>query len=162
MASAQGRIAICNGCGEEKLIVYGWSTREGKLCQTCEWAKQKEKKLSKTRVFPQKTKPFAPKITGRLKEKRKTDAEVNAKIWASRPHVCFESGEPLGNKPEAFMFSHVLSKGAHPELRHDPNNIVLHSFESHQKWEFGKNRESMETFKKKREYIETNGRNSRT
>jgi hypothetical protein len=58
-------------------------------------------------------------------------------IWAERPHFSEVSGRYLGEMPMSYYFSHVLSRGAYPELSHDKRNIVLMTLDEHQLWEFG-------------------------
>ncbi len=45
-------------------------------------------------------------------------------IWERRPHRCQVCGYPL-RKPIANVFSHIYSKGAHPSLKYEPQNIQL-------------------------------------
>lgn len=128
------RIAICSRCGEERRIVFGWSTRNRKLCTKCNnQRKPKKKSISKSVSKP-------------LREKKAEDEKVNGYIWNSRKHQCIECLAPLPSPPKKHYFSHLLSKGAHPELRFSPKNIVLHCFVCHQKWEFGGSRKEMRTY----------------
>ena len=106
------------------------------------------------------TKPIKKSPTRALMDKRKRDKELNDHIWSIRRHVCVECGfdlERYGKKPPKIVFSHVLSKGSHPELRFDEDNIVLHCKTCHQKWEFGGNRENMETYRLKLPYMQQHG-----
>ena len=64
--------------------------------------------------------------------------------WAHKIHVCEEYMKPL-DWYSAVYISHILSKGAHPEMAHDPRNVNILSFDAHQKWETG-NRETMRIF----------------
>ena len=48
--------------------------------------------------------------------------------------------------------SHILTKGAHPSLRHDKRNINLVCMEHHQIWEFG-DRKSMKIYEKNKPII---------
>jgi hypothetical protein len=43
------------------------------------------------------------------------------------------------------MFSHILSKGSQPKLRHVKANINILCLECHQKWEFG-DKKSMDIY----------------
>jgi len=65
-------------------------------------------------------------------------------VWAHKPHICEEYMRPL-DWYSAVYISHILSRGAHPEMAYDPRNTNILSFEAHQKWENG-NRESMRIY----------------
>ena len=131
---SKSRVKKCSSCGDEKRIVKGWSTRFPK-CQHCVWTEDPPRSKAKK------------KVSSKLKSDREKDWEVGRKIWAERPHYCVETGEYLGTVLRKVYLSHLLSKGAHPELRHDPRNIVLHSASAHQRWEFGKNRHETKTYR---------------
>lgn len=141
---ANPRISVCDGCGNESKIVKGWSTRASKLCMTC---KLKED-------IGKKKKPVAA-VTPRHITKLNMDDIINKEIWEERPHVCEECGDNLPKIPVKSYFSHLLSKGAHPELRHDKDNIVLHCKPCHNKWEFAHNfRQSSATYRKHLAYMQ--------
>lgn len=74
-------------------------------------------------------------------------------VWEHKPHICEETMQPLRNY-SAVHCSHILTRGAYPEMAHDPRNINLLCFEMHNKWENGK-REEMRIFKKNEKIIET-------
>jgi hypothetical protein len=59
--------------------------------------------------------------------KRKTTGEKDLflRIWNTRKHFCTNCGVSLGKEPKVGYFSHIKSKGAHPELRLDESNISL-------------------------------------
>jgi hypothetical protein len=64
------------------------------------------------------------------------ELDMFIEIWKERPHFSEISGEPLGSFNVAY-FSHILSKGAHPEHRLNKKNIVLKTIEEHTLWEVG-------------------------
>ena len=64
--------------------------------------------------------------------------------WNHYPHYCQESMRPL-YEYSAVYISHILTRGAHPEMAHDPRNVNILSFEQHNKWENGK-RENMRIY----------------
>lgn len=64
--------------------------------------------------------------------------------WDHYPHRCAETMRPL-NQYSAVYVSHILTRGAHPEMAHDPRNVNILSFECHNQWENGK-RENMRIF----------------
>jgi hypothetical protein len=67
--------------------------------------------------------------------------------WAKSTKSCSECDLPLMYFNPAFL-SHILSKGAYPELRLDPENIQIHCFDCHQQWEFG-DKKSMKCYNEK-------------
>ncbi len=71
-------------------------------------------------------------------KKFKNQIELFEWIWENRPHVSEISGKPLLPKGNMFwhhQFLHVLSKGAYPSMKLDPNNIMLATKEEHEKQE---------------------------
>lgn len=62
------------------------------------------------------------------------------KIWHERPHYSYVSGVFLGHEPMTYFFSHVLSRGAHPEASTDPDNIVFMTLQEHSDWEFNRHK----------------------
>jgi 5-methylcytosine-specific restriction endonuclease McrA len=157
------RIARCDYCFTPHVeIVRGCSTRAGKMCIVCESKRVTALRLEKfkERVAAENIVPYKAsyaKITERQKDKQSRDKELNSEIWASRPHVCDNCGKNLPATPIKSFFSHLLTKGAHPELRFDPENIVLSCVPCHNLWEFGKNRETMATYQKHIAYMIKNG-----
>lgn len=66
-------------------------------------------------------------------KKGKGEKELFLRIWAKRPHKSELSGEPLPLF-DAWCFSHILPKGAYPELRLEEENIVLLTRQEHYEW----------------------------
>lgn len=64
--------------------------------------------------------------------------------WDHYPHQCAETMRPL-NQYSATYISHILTRGAHPEMAHDPRNVNILSFEQHNRWENG-DRKNMRIF----------------
>ena len=62
-------------------------------------------------------------------------------VWAHRPHYCEECMKPL-NEYSAVHVSHILSRGAFPNMAYDIRNINILCYNCHSKWENG-DRESM-------------------
>lgn len=50
------------------------------------------------------------------------------------PHVCENCGKPIEH-PWATNVSHILTRGSHPEMAHDPRNVNILCWECHQNWE---------------------------
>lgn len=141
------KIGDCDMCPAEGVyIAYGWSTANRKHCITCN---------NKRKSAQRGTKEINKK-TERQGEKQAKDWAIWTQIWKERPHYCYETGVYLGTTPRTIYFSHILSKGAHPELRHNPKNIVLHSPGAHHQWEFG-DRKSMKTFRDYLPFMIENG-----
>lgn len=59
--------------------------------------------------------------------------------WEHKPHICEETMRPLWNYSAVYV-SHILTRGAHPEMAHDPRNVNILSFEAHNHWENGERR----------------------
>ena len=56
--------------------------------------------------------------------------------WDHYPHICSETMRPLRAYSAVFV-SHILTRGAHPQMAHDPRNVNILSFEAHNRWENG-------------------------
>lgn len=107
------------------------------LCKQCS-------QRNSIKIVPE-SKNFTTKLY-KYKRKPTGEKELFLSIWLKRPHICENCTIYLGEEPKTFYFSHIKSKGAHPELRLDENNIELLCLECHQAWEF--NREKYYTRKK--------------
>lgn len=73
-------------------------------------------------------------------------------VWVHKPHVCEETMQPLRNY-SAVHCSHILTRGAHPEMAHDPRNINLLTFEMHERWENG-DRQNMRIYARNMRIVE--------
>lgn len=56
--------------------------------------------------------------------------------WDHYPHVCAETMRPLHQYSAAYV-SHIMTRGAHPDMAHDPRNVNILSVEMHNRWENG-------------------------
>lgn len=65
-------------------------------------------------------------------------------MWEYKAHQCEETLRPLAAYSAVYI-SHILTRGAFPEIAHDPRNINILSFESHNRWENG-DREQMRIY----------------
>lgn len=72
-------------------------------------------------------------------------------VWEHRPHICEETMRPL-SKYSAVHISHILTKGACPEMAHDPRNVNIFCLAAHNRWEFG-DRTAMRVYPKNLETI---------
>lgn len=59
--------------------------------------------------------------------------------WDHYPHICSETMRPL-RQYSATYISHIMTRGAHPEMAHDPRNVNILCFEMHNRWENGDRR----------------------
>lgn len=57
-------------------------------------------------------------------------------VWEHKPHYCEECMKPLHDYSAVYC-SHILTRGAHPEMAHDPRNINILCFRHHNQWENG-------------------------
>lgn len=72
--------------------------------------------------------------------------------WEHLPHRCEETLRPLTAYSACYV-SHILARGAYPEMAHDPRNVNILSYAMHAEWENGK-REEMRIYKANAERIE--------
>lgn len=72
--------------------------------------------------------------------------------WEHYPHRCEETMRPLSHYSAVYV-SHILTRGANPEMAHDPRNVNILCFDMHNKWENG-NRENMRIYRKNLAMIE--------
>ncbi len=166
-------IGDCDKCPSKNVrIDYGWTTRAGKHCTKCNRdrlvaaQKAKDKAKPRQRVIVQqrhvlRSSLISKKPSPRLAAMRDEDWVVGLEIWAERPHHCLECEiflpEDSDNLPYKIYFSHILSKGAHPELRFDPENIVLHCPDCHRFWETSGKMKTMRTYALKFSYMQKHG-----
>ena len=73
--------------------------------------------------------------------------------WDHYAHYCHETMRPLWDYSAVYV-SHILTRGAHPEMAHDPRNVNILCFEAHNRWENG-NRKSMRIYESNQLIIET-------
>lgn len=73
-------------------------------------------------------------------------------VWEHKPHYCEETLRPLPGYSAVYC-SHILSRGAHPDMAHDPRNINILCPEMHERWENG-DREGMRIFDGNQRIIE--------
>ena len=64
--------------------------------------------------------------------------------WEHKPHICEECMRPLREYSATYV-SHILTRGAHPEMAHDPRNVNILCFNHHNQWENG-NRGNMRIY----------------
>lgn len=71
--------------------------------------------------------------------------------WEHKQHYCEECFRLL-NGYSATYISHILSRGAHPAMAHDPRNVNILCPRCHSIWENGK-RERMRIYEKNKQTI---------
>jgi hypothetical protein len=71
-----------------------------------------------------------------MQKKKTGELKLFMDIWEERPHYCEISKKHLGEDFSVTFFSHILTKGAYPQARLDPENILLVSNEIHHLIEF--------------------------
>ena len=73
-------------------------------------------------------------------------------MWENKPHYCEECMRPLAEYSAVYV-SHILTRGANPDMSHDPRNVNILCFRHHSEWENGA-REQMRIFAKNQLTIE--------
>lgn len=118
-----------------------------KVCILC--GRDNEPHFSKKRCKSCASKSYSKPERTAIKKKPKEatgEREVFLKIWKERPHVCTNCQDPLGNEPLAHFFAHILSKKRRPDLKLDPNNIMILCSDCHYAYDF----RSKEEFEKRK------------
>lgn len=119
-------------------ISFTMIPRKKKICKDCEredyiWSKGRCKPCS----IKNSKKGRLIGFSKSAKKKIDQDKKFYEELWSERPHYCEECDKHLGETWAKYMFSHILSKGSQPKLRHNKDNINILCLECHQKWEFG-------------------------
>jgi len=148
---------MCATCNFERL--------HGKPQFYVKLAKAQDSTKSEQKSIRTKKKRVDHSISYRTKQRRqeqlKKDEETYFKVFLNQPNHCAECGRPL---PDQFysdvvdfcanekrincigQYSHILSKGSHPEFRNDFRNFNrLCPNPCHDQWEFG-NKEGMKIY----------------
>jgi len=156
----------CKVCGSIYVV-----NKTHKLCNKCNQFRLQEIKDSNAKIshkkeintiISKKKKPLksSKETTKKRKETLIKDRETYLKVFNTKLSICEECGILL---PDIFeednrivfiaQYSHILTKAAHPELRHEPENFNRLCLNCHQKWEFG-NREIMNIYTENLKIIE--------
>lgn len=72
--------------------------------------------------------------------------------WEHKPHQCEECLRPLKGYSAVYI-SHILSRGAYPQIAHDPRNTNILCERCHATWENGR-REDMRIYESNRARID--------
>jgi len=122
--------------------------------------KKKQSKTNKIYTIKRKSVKSSKNTQIKRKEVLRKDREIYKKVFEKSTHECEECGKYIvdefedeeGNINAIFQYSHILSKGAKVEYRHEIWNFNILCLECHQKWENG-NRYEMKIFPKNKEEI---------
>ena len=80
---------------------------------------------------------------------KNANQEANQKfykwVWENKPHYCEECLHPLYDYSATFV-SHILPRGGHPEMAHDPRNVNILCKEHHTIWENQTGRATMRIY----------------
>lgn len=131
----------CSFCGNMRPL---WRSKP----PTCKFCDRGNSESSET---PKQRKRINP-ISKKGKEQMDRDTAFYEEIWNERPHSCEECGCNLGDNWKRYMFSHLITKGAHPELRYDKRNISLSCLPCHTRYETG-DRKGMRVYEKCKDII---------
>lgn len=74
-------------------------------------------------------------ILQKNKEEKMEEFNLYQEIWKERPHKSEVTGSSLGREARTYMFHHILPKSKYPEHRLNKDNIILLTFEEHEKVE---------------------------
>jgi hypothetical protein len=170
----ENRVGICIGCEKKRNVNF-----KG-LCSDCVFRRNHEGKSrfevyqnrAKLKVLNEDNSRTNKLYNSRKKVKKTTvkndknnllqlDEEVYFKVFSSRPSFCEECGKGLpdqfrdddGKVIARWQYSHILSKGAYKELRHNESNFQRLCFQCHQIYEFG-DRTKMKTYNETQKIIE--------
>ena len=130
----------CSVCGKQKFL---WKSNPP-ACKECHFRQQPNSL---------KRNPIKKTLSEKAKNQIAADERFYQEIWDERPHYCEECGKFLGDELQKVFFSHILTKGAHPELRHEKRNINVLCSEHHSAWEFSGKRNQMKINEKNKDAI---------
>lgn len=141
------KYSLCEGCNFIRL--HGISkeeVRRGTIVVKVITSKPKARKLSQKVQNLLKREKFA--------EVKRLDFETYRKVFDENPHECEECGAALndifeidGEILNIWQYSHIASKAAYPEFRHNSKNFNRLCLVHHNQWEFG-NRKVMKIYVK--------------
>ena len=123
----QRKKKICKSCNIE---TYIFSRGECKSCAQKRYAKK----------LKPKRRPISKAPTKRHVKRKKEELDVMLEVWEANADIdnrcqCSECGKSL--EFDRTHCAHILSKGAFPSLRSNPENIIILCFECHQQFDFG-------------------------
>lgn len=77
----------------------------------------------------------SPEAIAEQKKNQERRNDFFLDIWRKRKHFSEISGKWLGYEPLTTFFHHILPKSKYPQAEFDEENIILLTFEEHQKVE---------------------------
>ena len=130
-------------------------------CVIKPYSKSKQLRGPKKKEKSKYVKPISKKGA----KQYKNDEEVYEEVWNRRVSKCCEEcGRFLGEEfrdwegriNDRRFYSHILTKGANPEMREDPDNFNLLCPQCHNDWEFAtqEQKERMNIWPKNKKTIE--------
>jgi len=133
------KTGVCSKCGKEKIITQ----KSKQLCFFCQQYSYKRPIVKK----PQKP---IPKFSVNGRKRKLEDVSFYKKAWELKQdecggNYCENCGKYLVKYSSVFI-SHILSRGAFPELAHDFDNYFILCLNCHSQVEFGKDKESMNIY----------------
>lgn len=153
------KIDVCSRCSHSLPIV----NKKYYLCETCNHLRLHGKTYQEKIYEREKTKCITivkkHKVSNRNRIKRQQvldlDRTTYEQVFCTLPNCCEECQVLLntnfddhsGRIVAIWQYSHILSKGAYPEFRHNPKNFNRLCLEHHNQWEFG-DRQSMKIYRK--------------
>ena len=93
------------------------------------------------RVYLQNQYFLVRKKGGKI-DRQRSNIKFYKWVWDHKPHQCEETLTPL-EKYSAKFVSHILTKGAYPEMAFDPRNTNILRFDKHRLWENDEARKGM-------------------
>jgi len=164
------KFGVCIQCGYSKLL------NAKSICPDCVFMNNHDGK-TKIEVYnamkirnsknKSKKKRNIHQVCQRTKKKEERDIilqkdrETYLKVFENNPPFCEECGTKLPEEFETWegriimvsQYSHILTKGAHKEFRHNPKNFNRLCQIHHDQWEFG-DREKMKIYETNQKIIE--------
>lgn len=153
----------CKECGSPH-IVNKWY----RLCEKCnnirlhgsEYGKQHKVSPKQRKPLKSTKMPIKMGLSKKALSVIKKDEEVYEKVFNSSNHRCEECHTQLntefrddeGRVIMRARYSHILPKGAYPQLRHNEDNFNNLCPTCHHRYEFG-DKENMKIFKKNEEIV---------
>ena len=119
------KIGICSCCGAEKLITQ----KSKRLCEKCRQAAMRKTPLKRQSTpIARSTKPIA-KFSEKGKVKKRAEVDFYKRSWDSKSDWkdscrCEECGVNIPSYRSNYI-SHILSRGAYPELALHPLNFNI-------------------------------------
>lgn len=151
-------IGICIDCKDEKLIINS----KGR-CADCQYIKnngisryeryREKQKIKVNKIYKLKRKFLKTSKNDKREEVLKKDELVYEEVFNLKKPFCENCHRKLnnifrdeeGNIIARYQYSHILTKGGFPLLRHNVKNFNRLCLNCHYIWEFG-DRENMRIF----------------